>query len=307
MTQEQTKVYLDNRLAAAGYVGKRLFSSSAVKNLHRSSGGLPGRINTMADQQLNEDFSRKNQHRGSSISRKRPNRHIFGWAAAALVIVVIFFFGVYYFPGISESESESHRFVQTIFRGKIEIADHLTPTPPLVSESKFSEKDIPETSEDTSETGALETETDQPPASITPAEKPIEIAKASQPPPVPQPVVESKTPAGKEDAEKQSVYREDWLLSQRSSDFTIQILGVRSEKRLLDFIDKKLTSKPTDIAYFKSSYKGKEWYPLLFGVYTTKKEASSAVKMLPPDIQKAMPWIRKMSSIQRAIRKHASP
>jgi DamX protein len=55
MNQEQTKVYLDNRLTVAGYVGKSLFSSSAVKKIHRSSGGLPGRINTMADQQLNED------------------------------------------------------------------------------------------------------------------------------------------------------------------------------------------------------------------------------------------------------------
>jgi DamX protein len=315
MTQEQTKVYLDNRLAVAGYVGKSLFNSSAVKKIHRSSGGFPGRINTMADQQLNEDFSRRRQRQGSFSSRLRPHRHIFGWAAAALIIVVIFFFGVYHFRG--KSESDSHRIVQKIFRGKIEISDHLAPTPPLVSESKFSEKNISETSEDTPETGSLETETGQPPPnklpaekpieSITPAETPIEIAKAPEPPPVPKPVVESETPAEKENNEKQTVYRENWLLSQRSSDFTIQILGVRSERRILDFIDNKLTSEPADIAYYKTSYKGKDWYPLLFGIYATKKEASSAIKLMPPDIQKASPWIRKMSSIQRAIRKHASP
>ena len=281
----------------------------------------------MADRQLNEDFSRRKQRQGSFIRRKRQHRHIFGWVAAALVIVVVFFFGVYYFTGISESESESHKFVQTIFRGKIEIADHLPPPPPLVAESKFSEEDIPETSEDTPETETLETETSQSPTSIlpaeksiesitpaekpvesiTPAEKPIEIAKAPEPPPVPKPVVESETAAEKENAEKQTVYREDWLLSRQSSDFTIQILGVRTEKRLLDFINKNLTSEPTDIAYYKTRYKGKDWYPLLFGVYTTKKEAYSAMKLLPPDIQKASPWIRKMSVIQRSIRKYANP
>jgi septal ring-binding cell division protein DamX len=216
--------------------------------------------------------------------------------------MVVVIFGVYYFPGISESES--HRFVQTIFRGKIEIADQLPTTPPLISDSKFSEENIPETNEDTPDTGILEAETSQPAKSIltpekpvkstAPSEKPIEIAKASEPPPVPQPIVESETPSEKENAEKQAVYREEWLLSQRSTDFTIQILGVRSEKRLLDF-------------NYKSSYKNKDWYPLLFGVYATKKEASSVIKLLPPDIQKASPWIRKMSSIQRAIRKHASP
>ncbi len=57
MSREQIKGYLNYRLAVAGCIDKRLFSASALKKIHRLSGGLPGRINTMANQQLKENFA----------------------------------------------------------------------------------------------------------------------------------------------------------------------------------------------------------------------------------------------------------
>jgi DamX protein len=318
----------------------------------------------MADQQLNEDSSRRKRRQGSS-GKPRSHRHIFIWAAAALIIVVIVLIGIYYYPGISKSES--HRFAQTIFRGKIEYADQPQTTTPRISSSKFSQENISAPKKDISDTPILQTETSHTATGIltpnkvaedtaaankvaettaaaeqddetlasakqvvessTPAVqiaedktsatkaadttasaiKPIEIATASEPLPATKPDVESNSSAEKEGADKQTVNREDWLLSQRSSDFTIQIMGVRNENSIIEFIDRKLALAPTDIAYYKTSYKGKDWYPLLLGVYPTKKEANSAMKLLPPDLQKASPWIRKMSSIQRAIRKQTNP
>ena len=129
------------------------------------------------------------------------------------------------------------------------------------------------------------------------------FAGCAEPPPAPKPATESLKTAEKEKTDTPVVYREDWLLSQKSSSYTIQILGVRNEKYLLDFIETKLIAQPNVIAYYKTSYQGKVWYPLLFGVYDTKKEASSSMKQLPPKLQDASPWIRKMSFIQRAIRK----
>ena len=107
--------------------------------------------------------------------------------------------------------------------------------------------------------------------------------------------------------DEKKVNREDWLLSQESSGYTIQILGVRNEKRLLNFIENALPSKINKLAYYQTSYKGKDWYPLVYGVYASQKEAASAMKQLPANIQKTSPWIRKMSSVQRAIRKRSKP
>ena len=297
----------------------------------------------MANQQLNEDFSRR-KRRQVSFGKPRSHRHIFIWAAAALIIVVIVLIALYYYPGISKSES--HRFTQTIFRGKIEYAEpkeDISDTPILQTETSQTATGILTTekvAENTTsankvaETTAAAEQDDETLASAkqvvessTPAVqiaedknsatkaadttasaiKPIEIATTSEPLPATKPDVESNSSAEKEGADKQTVYREDWLLSQRSSDFTIQIMGVRNENSIIEFIDRKLALAPTDIAYYKTSYKGKDWYPLLLGVYPTKKEANSAMKLLPPDLQKASPWIRKMSSIQRAIRKQTNP
>ena len=49
LTQVETSAYLRHRLSIAGASNPNLFSRRAVKRLHRSTGGLPGRINAAAD------------------------------------------------------------------------------------------------------------------------------------------------------------------------------------------------------------------------------------------------------------------
>lgn len=48
LDDEQTAAYLRHRLAAAGYRGPALFSDRAVRRIHKSAQGLPGRINEVA-------------------------------------------------------------------------------------------------------------------------------------------------------------------------------------------------------------------------------------------------------------------
>jgi len=114
-------------------------------------------------------------------------------------------------------------------------------------------------------------------------------------------------PSGKKDPQKDAVYREKWLLSQNSSFYTIQIMGVHDEGRLLRFIKSDLPATRTNLAYYQTSYKGKDWYPLLYGVFASPKEASSAMKKLPTHIQESSPWIRRLSSVQKALQKQSKP
>jgi len=118
-------------------------------------------------------------------------------------------------------------------------------------------------------------------------------------PPPPQPVALPKAPA------KHTIYREGWLLDQESSFYTLQVLGVRNEESLLNFIKFHQLLQSQNVAYYKTVYKGKQWYPLLYGVYPTKSEAAAAVKGLPEQIQESVPWIRKMSAIQREVQAEA--
>ena len=73
------------------------------------------------------------------------------------------------------------------------------------------------------------------------------------------------------------------------------------EEFLLSFI-KKNQEKQNEFAYYQSTFNGKAWYRLLYGIYPTKKKAQLAVNKLPENIRKEKPWIRSISTVQKAIR-----
>lgn len=97
----------------------------------------------------------------------------------------------------------------------------------------------------------------------------------------------------------EKIYREKWLLSQKASHYTLQIVGVSNEESLYKFVEKhKLIGK---CAYFHTRYRNADWYPLLYGVFPSYKKASSEIKKLPREIRLSSPWVRRISSIQSKI------
>jgi septal ring-binding cell division protein DamX len=103
------------------------------------------------------------------------------------------------------------------------------------------------------------------------------------------------------------IHREKWLLSQGSSYYTIQLMGVRKEALLFDFVEKNQLLKQNEIAYYKTTFKDKPWFQLLYGIYATKKDAQAAADNLPLKIRKSSPWIRRLFAVQKTIRGKMSP
>ena len=118
----------------------------------------------------------------------------------------------------------------------------------------------------------------------------------------PQPVKEDAI----ENTEERVIHREEWLLSQESFYYTIQLMGVRKEALLFEFVERNQLLKQDEIAYYQTTFKNKPWFQLLYGVYATKKDAQSAADNLPPKIRKSSPWIRRLSAVQKAIRRKAA-
>lgn len=110
----------------------------------------------------------------------------------------------------------------------------------------------------------------------------------------------------KEKTEERTIHGEAWLLSQKSSHYTIQIMGVRKEALLFDFVESAQLLKENEIAYYRTTFKDKPWFRLLYGVYATKKEAQAAADAFPPKIRKSSPWIRRLSGAQKSIRKNSA-
>ena len=109
-----------------------------------------------------------------------------------------------------------------------------------------------------------------------------------------------------ENTEDQVIQNEKWLLSQEPSHYTIQIMGVRKEELLFDFVENTQWLEQYEVAFYQTTFKDKPWFQLLYGVYPTKKDARSAADALPPKIRESSPWIRRLSGVQKAIRRHAA-
>ena len=125
------------------------------------------------------------------------------------------------------------------------------------------------------------------------------VPKGSQPKAIRQPEVKPTPVAA--GPKKRVVRREKWLLSQDGTTYTVQIIGVSKEESLLDFIERNQLLKQNEIAYYESTFRGKPWFQLLYGIYPDKQSARLAAEDLPEDIRQAGPWIRNLAAVQNAI------
>ncbi len=92
-----------------------------------------------------------------------------------------------------------------------------------------------------------------------------------------------------------------WLWSQSPTNYTLQLLGARTESSVKKFVlEHKLQGKAI---YFNVKRQGKDWFALVYGVYPTKGSAIKARASLSKSLQKAKPWPRNFASIHAELSK----
>jgi septal ring-binding cell division protein DamX len=251
-------------------------------------------MNEHANRWLKKKYGPNSQKEGIfTLLRNLPLKAV-GWGVVAIALVVLGLLVFNQMDSTPRTALEKKNASLRVFRAKIPaIVDVDTPT--------FINRVSPK-AEETAPQAAAETK-EMPPVAKQPtalAKVPPQRVTQSQvkPPPL-KPVTPRKATA------KNTIYRENWLLDQEASFYTLQVLGVRNEESLLNFVKVHKLLLNQNVAYYKTVYKGKQWYPLLYGVYPTKSEAADAVRELPDKVQKSIPWIRKMSAIQKEVQTEA--
>jgi septal ring-binding cell division protein DamX len=289
-------------------------------------------MNASADQLLKKTDAHPTWYRRMIRGLAANPKRIVGWTAAAIAAILLAT-AIWLYPDrrVQTPQPIAKKISPKPFRAKIPAAPEPEKPPALIAT-------IPTTGEET-QTATEEPiqplpETSPPPAMAMLKESPEPEAEGQSeekrplaeamiqplrevPPPqviaetekaeigkLETPAVEAKPAAPIEKFKPSAIHREKWLLSHNPSFYTIQILGVRNEQTLLDFIkNHKLREQPGKIAYYRTTYQGAVWYPLLYGVYASKEEALSGIKELPASIQQSTPWVRRLSAVQAAIRK----
>ena len=90
------------------------------------------------------------------------------------------------------------------------------------------------------------------------------------------------------------------ILAWRASEYTVQLLGVSTQKAALDFMAAQ--SNKADLLMFKSKRQGRDWYVVITGRYASTAQARQAITSLPSAQREAGPWPRDVKTIQQEIK-----
>ncbi len=90
-----------------------------------------------------------------------------------------------------------------------------------------------------------------------------------------------------------------WLMTRNAKHYTLQLMAMRKENSVLSQL-KKVDDK-SRYAIFTTQRKGRSLHILLYGDFTSSKEAALAQQELPAQLRKNKPWIRTFSGMQAEL------
>jgi DamX protein len=303
LSETETHDYLFHRLKIAGLTGKNPFKSADIKSIHKTAGGLPGRTNEKAHTLLLNRLSGK---KPTSRSSRPPVIFKKSFLISAGFIVVFSLVMFLFFLKGKNSNMPS----ADIPGPETQVSNNMRktvkkPPVPFVSDAPVASSNGSEKAKQTlgkpenklSKTNPLVSFKSTAQAGKSTAQAGKKKIKSFD-------LIQKKKKQEKTVSEKskkaKGIHRESWLLAQNSSYYTIQLIGLQNEKSIHKFVKKyKLFNQ---VAYYKTLYHKKDWYPLLYGVYPSRKEASAAMEKLPQELRKFSPWLRSFSSIQKIIK-----
>lgn len=94
--------------------------------------------------------------------------------------------------------------------------------------------------------------------------------------------------------------QERTILSWQPSEFTVQLLGVSTEKAARDFVAEQ--PNKNDLLVFRSKRQGRDWFVVITGRYASSAQARQAIARLPSAQRDAGPWPRDLKTIQNEIK-----
>ena len=105
-----------------------------------------------------------------------------------------------------------------------------------------------------------------------------------------------------EPAEVKRAYSDDerFLLSLPPSSYALQVLAASQIESLQTYVASQ--DNKQQLYIYQGLRKGKRWYMVVLAPYTSKNEATSAIKLLPEKQAKAGPWPKKISLVQSEIK-----
>ena len=283
LSEAEVAAYLMQCLTSVGYQGELPFTAKETKRFYRQSLGNPAALNHLAHQKL----------LGIKPTLIQPVKinfsGMFRWAG--LSILAISFISLLIFQDkvneLFESEQQSVDVIELPYLESDELATVVVDDTPVVSNEQAERDELLALVDEIplSETSEVEAPVDTTEAVIV--ESVIDSADG----------IDNEGEAGV--SEQSDDHQQDWILQQRATNYTFQLMGSWEHEELSEFIDKYALTG--EVAEFESLRNGRVWYALIYGVYDSKQAALEASSAWPAPLNTLPSWLRRFDSVQKQI------
>lgn len=263
LSRHQVHDYLLFYLKDSPFSTVHPFGTDVIKKIFAQSGGIPRRINLIAQPILHKFAEQMPNYTVPVSSSSRT----YQWIGSAIILLILMGLISYW------------QFSDPIVNNSVQPREVILPLP-LQPTSPI------DTANETDNTEVND-----------PVESSTTVPDTMQP--TKSPVIETDVKPQQLLA-NDKVKDETWLLQQDPSTYTLQVLGAYDYVTLKNFLAKQ---EPSDqFALFKTEYHNKDWYVLVYGLYHNRAEALVALAQLPAPLrQTTQPWARPLNDIQTHI------
>ena len=286
LSETEVAAYLLQRLTSVGYQGELPFTEKDNKRFYRQSLGNPAALNHLAHQKLlgirptlirpvNINFSGLLRWMGLSI------------LAISLISLLIFQDKV---NQLFDSEQQSADVIELPYLESEALATVVVDDDPVISAEQAERDELQALVDDIplSESVEVKALIDTMVTETTIVKTVIELAVNTD---------------SKGTSEQTEDHQQGWILQQRATYYTFQLMGSWEHEEVSEFIDKYALTG--EVAEFESLRNGRVWYALIYGVYDSKQAALEASNAWPAPLNTLPSWLRRYDSVQKQIIKKA--
>lgn len=304
LERDESHAYLHYRLKTAGLESEPPFNAAELEDIHRLSGGMPGRIDALARQLLIDELE----------VEQRPLASLPLWHLGVVVVTLLLLGGLYVWNLFGKDDAMAE---QSRSGGVREITTDAAATvrgdaPPIadvgVKQEAAAQVAAPQPAEPAGADVA---------ASRTSAPAPVP-APEPEPEPGPEPESAPTAPVGVPPQAGAGAPRtavapavvaappaaasadtdEEYLLSLDGSHYLLQLMAADDLQKLQRFAARQ--SLP--LRRYSKLSQGRRWYALVHGDYPDQVSAQRAAREITAELGGQAPWVRRVDAVQREIR-----
>jgi len=259
LTEQEIEPYLTARLSQVGYSGDALFSKKQLKQFFKQSKGNPALLNKLAHQTLLGVKPKLKARKPLLPANLNLAALLKGGIGSVIAIVLIALLLFQEQINGLFEPSLAEEETLEVIEDEPELATVTVDDDEIVSQDQFGRNELVDL------VSELEQTVDAVPSTTSIAE----------------------------------LKDKSWILSQKSSAYTFQLMGSWEQQEVLDFVEKYALQG--DVAMFESSRNGKVWHVLVYGVYANKQEAIEASQTWAAPMNTLPTWLRRFESVQTQI------